>query len=88
MREATQRDGQWLSLVLMSILDHEYRARISLSDSSSRSAICASGWPRRAAAATRRETAARGAGLTASRRLRCSTCRMMVCKLTSVCKGN
>jgi diamine N-acetyltransferase len=28
LREATQRDGQWLSLVLMSLLDHEYRARI------------------------------------------------------------
>jgi len=28
MREATQRDGVWLSLVLMSILDHEYRDRI------------------------------------------------------------
>jgi len=28
LREATQRDGHWLSLVLMSILEHEYRARI------------------------------------------------------------
>lgn len=27
LREATRRDGQWLSLVLMSLLDHEYRAR-------------------------------------------------------------
>jgi RimJ/RimL family protein N-acetyltransferase len=25
MREATQRDGVWLALVLMSILEHEYR---------------------------------------------------------------
>jgi RimJ/RimL family protein N-acetyltransferase len=25
LREATQRDGAWLSLVLMSLLDHEYR---------------------------------------------------------------
>jgi len=25
LREAAQRDGQWLSLVLMSLLDHEYR---------------------------------------------------------------
>jgi diamine N-acetyltransferase len=24
LREATQRDGQWFSLVLMSLLDHEY----------------------------------------------------------------
>jgi len=27
LREATQRDGVWLSLVLMSILDREYRER-------------------------------------------------------------
>lgn len=28
MREATQREGAWLSLVLMSLLHHEYRDRI------------------------------------------------------------
>ena len=28
MREATQRDGQWLSLVLMSLLEDEYRDRV------------------------------------------------------------
>ena len=28
MREATQRGGEWLSLVLMSLLDHEYRERV------------------------------------------------------------
>jgi diamine N-acetyltransferase len=28
MREATQREGRWLSLVLMSMLDREYRDRI------------------------------------------------------------
>jgi RimJ/RimL family protein N-acetyltransferase len=28
LREATTRDGQWLSLILMSLLDHEYRDRI------------------------------------------------------------
>ena len=28
LREATQRDGKWLSLVVMSLLDHEYRDRI------------------------------------------------------------
>jgi diamine N-acetyltransferase len=28
LREATRRDGKWLSLVLMSILDREYRDRI------------------------------------------------------------
>src|SRR5215469_12588960 len=28
MREAVQRDGKWLSLVLMSLLDHEYRDRV------------------------------------------------------------
>jgi RimJ/RimL family protein N-acetyltransferase len=33
MREATQRDGKWLSLVLMSLLDHEYRARVRLARS-------------------------------------------------------
>ena len=32
MREATQRDDQWLSLVLMSLLDHEYRDRIPTRD--------------------------------------------------------
>jgi diamine N-acetyltransferase len=32
MREATQRDGEWLSLVLMSILNREYRGRISPPD--------------------------------------------------------
>ncbi len=31
MREATQRDGAWLSLVLMSILDREYRDRVQSS---------------------------------------------------------
>ena len=29
LREATRRDGNWLSLVLMSLLDHEYRDRHS-----------------------------------------------------------
>jgi RimJ/RimL family protein N-acetyltransferase len=27
LRDATQRDGEWLSLVLMSLLEHEYRDR-------------------------------------------------------------
>ena len=30
IREATQRDGKWLSLVLMSMLDREYRNRVDV----------------------------------------------------------
>jgi len=35
MREATQRDGQWLSLVVMSILDREYQIRIGVAPAGS-----------------------------------------------------
>jgi L-amino acid N-acyltransferase YncA len=33
LREAVQRDGRWLSLVVMSLLDHEYRDRVRLAKS-------------------------------------------------------